>query len=43
MDQSTLDELKKDMAAVLDAVKELTTTIAEMTKSLEMLRKAGKF
>ena len=39
------EEKKEDssMSTVLDAVKELTKTVADLVKEIEISRKAGKF
>ena len=38
-----IEDIKKDVGAVLDAVKELTKTTAELASQIEKSRKAGKF
>jgi regulator of replication initiation timing len=40
---NTLEELKKDIGGVLDALKELTKEIAALKVEQEKLRKSGRF
>ena len=41
--KETLEELKKDVGGLQDAVKELTKNIGDLNANWEKWRKAGKF